>query len=185
MEYYLQAPGIAGGSKEKAREQAEIIAESDAYLGHLALAKVYERLKNYNQAIAENKQAVRLKPKELPPLWNLGNLYIALKQFTKAEKIYLQIQTQDPKNKIVLYTLGKCYLMSGNELQKGIDYFKRFLNHPSKKFQNFHSYAYWRMGMTYQRLERVDKAIQAYQRAVELNPKNKEAQKALDSLKNK
>src|ERR1700682_5084667 len=41
VEFYLRAPGIAGGSVEKARQQAEEIRKRDALEGHHAMARIH------------------------------------------------------------------------------------------------------------------------------------------------
>ncbi|MEJ2628441.1 MAG: hypothetical protein P8078_07790, partial [bacterium] len=45
--YYLQAPGIAGGGKEKAVKEAEKIMDLNPVQGHIALAQLYESEGNY------------------------------------------------------------------------------------------------------------------------------------------
>ena len=61
MNYYLQAPGIAGGSVAKAEEQATVILGIDASEGHIARAQIaaYDKddpavEKHYRDAIAAN-----------------------------------------------------------------------------------------------------------------------------------
>src|SRR5438128_758952 len=43
LEWYLQVPGIAGGSEAKAIEQAAEIKKRDPFRGHLAYASVYRK----------------------------------------------------------------------------------------------------------------------------------------------
>lgn len=46
MSYYLQAPGIVGGSLAKAKEQAAAILELDPVRGQIALGRIREREKS-------------------------------------------------------------------------------------------------------------------------------------------
>jgi len=62
VEYYLQAPAIAGGSKKKAGEQAEEIIKMDPVRGHLALARIHEAGKDPAKAEFEYKKVLELDP---------------------------------------------------------------------------------------------------------------------------
>ncbi|MFI5180736.1 MAG: tetratricopeptide repeat protein [Thermoanaerobaculia bacterium] len=46
ISYYLQAPGIVGGSLEKAKEQAAAILQVDPERGRIALERIRQREKN-------------------------------------------------------------------------------------------------------------------------------------------
>ena len=50
--YYLNAPGIAGGSEEKAEQQAIEIGKRDVFRGHLAMANIYQAQEN-DQAVEQ------------------------------------------------------------------------------------------------------------------------------------
>jgi len=52
-EFYLEAPGIVGGGKDKARAQAEAIQSLNPAMGHWVLARIAE--KNNNPAEAERE----------------------------------------------------------------------------------------------------------------------------------
>ena len=43
--FYTEAPGIVGGSKEKAREFAAKLKKLDKYMGYLAFARIYQKEK--------------------------------------------------------------------------------------------------------------------------------------------
>ena len=65
MEFHLQAPGIAGGDKKKARVYADEIARLDPVRGELALAEYSQAMKDttaiegcYRRAIAKDPHAV-------------------------------------------------------------------------------------------------------------------------------
>jgi tetratricopeptide (TPR) repeat protein len=61
IQYYVQAPGILGGSSQKALEQAEAIRQRNALRGYLELGALYERDKKFTDA--ENAYLAAAKEK--------------------------------------------------------------------------------------------------------------------------
>jgi tetratricopeptide (TPR) repeat protein len=57
LEFYVQAPGIVGGGKDKAEAQAREIARLSPRHGYIARAKIYEHDKEWNRARNELVQA--------------------------------------------------------------------------------------------------------------------------------
>jgi hypothetical protein len=52
LQDYIMAPGIMGGSKDKAREQAQAIKARNPLQGYIAFGAIYEDEKQYEKAIA-------------------------------------------------------------------------------------------------------------------------------------
>ena len=74
MNYYQQAPGIAGGSKDKALGQAQEIKKLDAARGRQALASVYAADKKYDLAFAEYEEVLKATPNDYAALFQTGRL---------------------------------------------------------------------------------------------------------------
>ena len=74
MNYYQQAPGIAGGSKDKALAQAQEIKKLDASRGRFAFATLYLAEKKYDQAFAEFEEVLKEKPDDYAALFQTGRL---------------------------------------------------------------------------------------------------------------
>jgi tetratricopeptide (TPR) repeat protein len=72
--FYQQAPGIAGGSMDKAREQALAVKQLDATRGRQALAGLYLAEKKYPEAFAEYDEVLKQKPDDYGALYQLGRL---------------------------------------------------------------------------------------------------------------
>src|SRR5215467_2672763 len=58
MEFYVEAPRIVGGDKNKALEQVEAIARADAVAGHLVRAAFFVRTNRRDAAGAEYQQVL-------------------------------------------------------------------------------------------------------------------------------
>ena len=64
LEFYVEAPGIVGGGKDKATVQASAIASLNARMGHTARARIFEKEKKFDPARAELVKATREFPAE-------------------------------------------------------------------------------------------------------------------------
>jgi tetratricopeptide (TPR) repeat protein len=78
MEYYLRAPGIVGGSVEKAREQAGELLRRSPYDGYLALARIATYEEDEKLAEQEYRNASKQNPSRWQAYHRLG--YLCLKQ---------------------------------------------------------------------------------------------------------
>ena len=182
FDYYLQAPPIAGGGKEKAKKEAEQIIKIDPVGGHLSLAQLYESEKNYTEAEKEFIEAAEIDPQNTNVYLNLGYFYQRVKEYDKAREAFLKVLDIDDDNMAACYQLGRTAIFSGKYLEEAIGYFKKYLeNKPSQNDPSW-SYAHWRLGMVYEKLNNREKAIEEYKKAIELDPENKDAKKALERI---
>ena len=75
MGYHLYAPGILGGKKEEAQNQADQIKMRDPIRGHLAQATIYRRKDELDKAERELRTALKKDPSnDLPVLELSGHL---------------------------------------------------------------------------------------------------------------
>ena len=75
MQFYLIAPGIVGGSDDKARAQAEIIAAIDPYFGEVARGTIADHTKKHAEAEQHFKRAIALRPDSVQGYNQLAALY--------------------------------------------------------------------------------------------------------------
>jgi tetratricopeptide (TPR) repeat protein len=81
FDYYRQAPGFAGGSREKAVEQAAAMKRLDPERGRIAFATLYVSDKNYGKAFAEFDEALKINPDDYVALFHIGRLAATTGQF--------------------------------------------------------------------------------------------------------
>ncbi len=74
MSFYQQAPGFAGGSVEKALEQAREVKKLDVNRGRIAVATVYATDKKFDLAFAEFEEALKANPADYAALYQTGRL---------------------------------------------------------------------------------------------------------------
>lgn len=96
VQYYANAPGIAGGGKDKAREQIRELAALDPARGALMTGYVLEKEKKSVEAEAEYKRAVSLKPDDATIRWRTGRFYERAGRPDEARASYREALRLDP-----------------------------------------------------------------------------------------
>ena len=97
--YYVMAPGIMGGSNEKALDQANAVVKLDPFRGYMLLANFANRIKKDTvEAELQIKKAIQAEPERGGGYKSLGYLYMRQGKFSEA---YAQMQKYievEPKN---------------------------------------------------------------------------------------
>ncbi len=154
MQYYLEAPSIMGGSKEKAKVQAEKIKEIDILSGHQAYAMVYSVEKKNELAENEFKMAISLEPENKKLYYDLFNWYHGLKKYDEAIFILEELLQKYPDDQDVIFQIGYIYITSA-QFDKAFAIFENILLHNSTAAN-----AYYQIGRTSilsgQRLEQAE-----------------------------
>jgi tetratricopeptide (TPR) repeat protein len=114
MSYYLQAPGIAGGSNDKAREQAEEIAKIDPYEGQMATAEVEAGTGNTEKAEQAYRRAIAIRPEGWRAYHRLGYFYVREKRWDDAIAQFRKYVMVAPKDANSHDSLGEALLAKGS-----------------------------------------------------------------------
>ena len=89
IEFYLQVPGILGGSEKKAQKYADELLVISPVDGYLSRGHIQEYFSRYNKAEIEFKKAFEIGQSKIT-FQKLYNLYTnKLKQTKKAEALKL------------------------------------------------------------------------------------------------
>jgi tetratricopeptide (TPR) repeat protein len=98
VDFHMQAPGIVGGDKSKARALADEIMKLDAARGYLALASIARREKKDDQLEGLYRKAADSTPKNYSALLTLAGFYAAgaQKKYEAAEQYAREAQKLDP-----------------------------------------------------------------------------------------
>jgi tetratricopeptide (TPR) repeat protein len=179
MEYYLNAPGIAGGSKTKAMQQAEAARRLDAYRGGLAVARVYSGSSNWTAA----EQEVRALGNSYPDSADVGIdlllLFQTTKQYDRAFATVDSLQRVTPNEPSWLYQIGRIASVSGQQLERGEQALQSYLKVPEARHRTAHAVAHYRLGLIYEKRGQKELAKQEFQAALADQPRHSEARKGL------
>lgn len=183
ISYYLQAPGIAGGSEEKAMEQAQEIFRQDSARGHYAIARVYQHQENAEAAEREYRKALALDPENGDAWMALGIFLTSSERYADAQATYRERLSKVPDDMSILYQVGRTSSISGQDLEEGRAALQRYLaEHQPLPDDPGHDWAHYRLGLILQQLGDTDAARTEYTEALALNDDHPEAGKALKKL---
>ncbi len=182
-QFYLQAPGLAGGSARKAYANADSYAKINANLGALLRAEVHIYEKEFDQAenILNNVKADTDErvTEALPQIWtSLDSSIIAAEQPGKAMKLFERLSAVDMNNATFFFGLGRAQL-EAKLVEAAIISFERALKLDSKITLHY------RLGIAYKTKGDKPKAIAAFKQFLTYQTQGKavdDAKKRLETL---
>lgn len=184
MDFYMIAPGVMGGSKEKAREQAAEIAKISALQGRLAAASIAQREKNAEVAEREYVAAVTENPDSVIAHLTLSVFYQNTQRWDDAFGVLDRLLAAKPDEIRAHYQIGRAAALSGKQLDRGERSLKLWIAKPPEDaLTTTRSGAHYRLGMVYEKQGKRDLARAAYEEAIRINSRNEDARKALEKLK--
>ncbi|KAB2925025.1 MAG: tetratricopeptide repeat protein [Bacteroidetes bacterium] len=104
--YYLMAPGIMGGSDEKAMEQADAVERLEPMRGKLMRASYFLRKKDTARAEGEMKGAIAAAPEKGAGHKQLGYLNLNRKRYAEASSNMERYIALEPKNPDAYDSMG-------------------------------------------------------------------------------
>ena len=179
LEYYMMAPGIMGGSEEKAIEQANEIKKRDAFRGHAAWAYIYNRQKKPELARKEYVDLVREQPGSPKAHLALAVQYIVEKNYPAASTEVDQALKLDPNFTQAWFRYGQLAVLTGTNYQRGEEALRKYLAHtPSRDELPLYRAHYW-LGQIYEKTGRKAEAKASYAASLKINPEQKDVNEAL------
>jgi Tfp pilus assembly protein PilF len=179
MEFYDAAPGLMGGSSEKAAEQANEIKKRDSLAGHRAFASLHARAKKMDLVHKEYEDAIREQPASAKPHYYYGiQLYIeknykgAFEQFDAAARL-------EPAYMPTFFRIGQLAAASGTNYGRGEDALKKYLAYTPGDEDPPHNRTWYWLGQIYEKVGRKADAKQAYLSSLKIAPGAKEVTEAL------
>jgi tetratricopeptide (TPR) repeat protein len=182
IEFYLLAPGAIGGGIDKARAQATAIAKYDRAQGLVSQARIAMHEKNWPQAIKHLEAARVIKPGDERVRLQLIALYQESKRWADAYGAIKRWMGEEPESNTAQYQLGKLAAVSGQYLAEGEAALRAYMKMPRKKDDPQPKNVQYRLGQVLAKAGRKEEARAAFQTALKLDPKFKDAKDALAAL---
>ena len=180
VQFYAGAPGLMGGSYEKALEQAKAIQALDRVAGHRAHAFVYSQQKKLDLARKEYEEAIREEPASAKAHVYFGQYLVNVEKAYAAAASEFEIALKlDSRCMPALYHLGRTASLANADLARGEEALRLYLAHTPAENEPTLASAHYFLGDVYEKLGRKIEAKQAYQAALQLNPTLKRASEAL------
>src|SRR5262245_19434906 len=180
IQFYSQAPGIMGGSMDKAKAQALEIGKLNAMRGHLEMAALLERDKDPTGAEREYNAGVTAAPDSRISYNRLGKFYARQKKHADAVATYERLLKVKPDAMNAHLSIAWSLVQSGKDIDRAEREAKAwFADQPKDASVPTLSSAHFVLGKVYEAQSKKDAARAEFQAALTINPKNEEAKKAL------
>ncbi len=185
IQYYAQAPRIAGGSMTKAREHAEILYTHHPRRGHEMMAMIHVRSEDFEAAAAEFERYVEAFPDDSDVLYKAGIYHQGRESYAQAFDYFERAVAANELALSAHYQLGRTAVLSNEQTQRGIAAYEFYLAQEVPDNLPSHASANWRLGMLFEQAGQLDAARAAYAAALQEEPEHEDARKALDLLDQK
>ncbi len=176
-QFYVMAPGIMGGSVEKAKRQADAILALDAYRGYVTYANIYNRQEDWDQAENYYKKAIAVNPQKALPYHQLGYLYLRMKRHAEAVAQFQRMVQFDPDNANSYDSLGDGYLANG-QLDEALDSYRKAVNIDPQFAPSV-----FNLASCYEKKQMKQEAKEYYKRYLVLTPTGSQADEARAKIK--
>jgi len=172
VQYYVFAPGILGGSYQKAHEQANEIAKLDPYLGVLAHAGIFAEEGESDKAVTMYQKAIYSRPASWQAYFHFGEYHRARGEIDAAIVMFRKYVEVAPEQAESHYQLGRAYQMQRKYPETILSFQKAFALDPSRTPLVF------RIAQLYEFMGQNDLAKEEYQRYLSMVPSGRAADDA-------
>jgi tetratricopeptide (TPR) repeat protein len=184
VDFYTQAPGVMGGSKDKAQEQIREIIKLNPMRGHLKQALLYQNDKKLAEAEKEYIAAEQVAPDSINAGYNLAGFYQSQERWNDAFAVYDRMEKRFPDAWLVRFQIARTAALSGDRLDRGEKELRALIaSPPADMAKSTLVGAHHRLGMILEKQGKKDQARAEYNVALTMDPKNENAKKSLAALK--
>jgi tetratricopeptide (TPR) repeat protein len=183
MEFYLQAPWVLGGSKDKAQAQMQAIASRDATEGHLARAIYWRELDRPDLAATEFAKVLEARPAQPEAYFQVADFYESDRKPEQVDAAVEAVSVIAPHDPRLNYYSAVADVMKRRNLPGAEQDLKAYLaGTPRRDDFPPHAAAHNWLGRIYEIWGRKAQAIEQYRVALGLSPDNHAARDALKRL---
>lgn len=126
-EFYLEAPGIVGGGRDKAAQQAGTLAHLDPARAHWVNARLAEKKKDFAAAEVEYKQAIESSHGSASTWLNLGLFYRHRERFQEMEQALARVRQAPLDRADALVDAAEILIHSQRNLSEAIQLLRAYL----------------------------------------------------------
>jgi len=183
-EYYIEAPGIIGGGKDKAQRLMKEIEAKDPKTAHWIKARIFEQDKHFDQAEDEYKAEVSAASNSSQTWMDLAEFYRNTKRYDEMESAIQKALAAKQKHGQLYYEAADNLQLAGRNLPFAIELMNRYLGAETVEVApSFRGH--YILGQLLEKKGDTNGAVNEYISALKLASHFKEAQQALDKLQNK
>jgi tetratricopeptide (TPR) repeat protein len=170
MQYYLQAPAIAGGGRGEASALVASTRAVDPAAAQLLVAITAQIDRDlpaaeaaYREALATSGEAPRYRQA-------LAGFLASQERWADARGVLQAWRAAWPQDPMAMFQLGRLAALSGEGLEEGLAALDAYLAHPAPPPEILPGSAHWRRALVLEQLGRMDEARVAIREAQRLSP---------------
>jgi tetratricopeptide (TPR) repeat protein len=183
LEYYLQAPGIIGGGKDKALNEAKSISNINPVKGFTARATIFRNEKKWDKAKAELIRATEEYPKNADVFKDLADFLLDRQDYEGALYYGEKSLALDSQSKRAQFIAAAAKTKRGKDLDQAAATLRELAAGPRQdEDPSFEETNYW-LGENYLARGDKDKARDAFKTALAFNPEYARAKNELSKMR--
>jgi len=183
MGFYLEAPWLLGGGEGKAKAQIDAIAARDPIAGHLARAAYWRHKEDGARAGSEYEAVLNAAPPSISPYLEAAEFYERADDAAGLQKAIDAARKIDPAEPQLMYFRGAHAVLTRTGLDQAehelIGYLDRV---PPRSDRPPPAAVHEWLGRLYEALNRRDRAMVEYRKALELQTDRNSARDRLRRL---
>ena len=183
MQFYAIAPGVMGGSVDKAREQVQAVKQINPYRGAL-MAINFDRQTNNSAALeADLRAALAAYPDSVPVFAAAVSSLQDASRHAEAWAMLDERLKARPDDQLSLFLVGRGGAISGQQLGRAESALHRYAAADHVPPMPTSASAHYRLGMVLEKKGDRAGAKAEYESALRIEPKLKAAKDALERVK--
>ena len=184
LEFYLNAPGIVGGGKDKAEAEGRAISQIDPAKGYTARAIIYQKNKNWDLAKKELIQATVEFPKYADAYGDLADYLLDRKDFEGALSNAKKALMLNSDSKHARFLVAASQIQLRTNLDQAADDLRELSTGTLSEEEDppFEEVYYW-LGQCYLAKGDKVKAREAFEVALAINADYADAKEGISGLK--
>ncbi len=181
-EFYLEAPGIVGGGRDKAAEQAQTLAKLDPAKAHWVNGRIAEKKKDPVAAEREYRAAIEASHGSANAWLNLALFYRHVGRLDDMEDVLNHASSAQMNQPEVLVDAAETLIRAGRNFPGAIGLLRRYLSSSSTVEEAPAFRAHYLLGTLLEKQGDKQAAAQEYRAALSLARGFSQAQDALNRL---
>jgi tetratricopeptide (TPR) repeat protein len=181
-EFYLEAPPVVGGGRDKAEQQANALADIDPAAADWVRARIAEKAGDFPAADREYHNAIAASHGSASAWLNLGLFYKHRADFQPMEQALLHVRTAPLDRPDSLVDAAEILIHTQRNLQEAAQLLRAYLNSNEKAEQAPVFKVYYLLGIADEKLGETRDAANDYKLALAMAMEFRPAQEALERM---
>lgn len=181
-EFYLEAPGIIGGGRDKAAQQADSLLALDPARAHWINARIAEKKHDFETAEKEYRSEIEVTHGSASAWLNLGLFYRHRQQWDEMERALLSIRSAPLDTPDALVDAADVLIRNQRNLSAAMDLLHAYLNSGSRVEQAPEFRVHYLLGTADEKLGDKQAAAAEYRAALDLAKEYQPAKQALQRV---